>query len=73
MKIRSYFELSRLKTFEERFEYLRLRGDVGRETFGSDRYLNQDFYRSVEWKTIRDHVIARDLGRDLGVPGYEVE
>lgn len=72
MKIRSYLELSRLETFEERFEYLRLRGDVGRQTFGSDRYLNQTFYRSHEWKTIRDHVIARDLGCDLGLQGYEI-
>jgi len=70
--IRSYSELKRLNTFEERFEYLRLHGDVGRSTFGFDRYLNQRFYKSYEWKSVRDHVIVRDNGCDLGVNGYEI-
>lgn len=69
---KTYTELSRFHTFEERFEYLRLYGDVGRETFGFDRYLNQQFYRSYEWKRVRDFVIVRDNGCDLGVNGYEI-
>lgn len=71
--IRTYKELSRLDTFKDRYDYLRLRGLVGSETFGYDRYLNQRFYSSQQWKRIRDHVIARDLGRDLGVEGYEIQ
>lgn len=70
--IRTYSELIKLNTFEERFEYLRLDGVVGEETFGFDRYLNQIFYRSQKWKTIKNKVIVRDLGRDLGVEGYEI-
>lgn len=69
---RTYSELSRLETFEERFRYLSLRGSVGVSTFGFDRYLNQAFYRSREWKDIRRHVILRDEGCDLGVPGYDI-
>jgi hypothetical protein len=69
---RSYAELSRLSSFEERFEYLKLSGTVGESTFGFDRYLNQQFYLSPEWRAIRDRVIARDLGCDLGVKGFEV-
>lgn len=65
--IRTYSELIKLSTFEERFEYLRLNGSVGRETFGFDRYLNQAFYKSREWMTVRDIVIARDEGCDLGI------
>lgn len=72
MKIRSYSELSNFETFEERFEYLKLGGGVGRSTFGFDRYLNQRFYRSKEWKDIRQFVIYRDNGCDLGIPGYEI-
>lgn len=72
MSIKTYSELARLSTFEERFEYLRLDGLVGRETFGFDRYLNQVFYRSQKWKRARDHVIFRDNGCDLGVEGYEI-
>lgn len=72
MMIRTYTELSRLKTFEERFDYLRLKGKVGADTFGFDRIFNQAFYTSREWKTVRDHVIARDYGCDLGVPGHEI-
>ena len=70
--IRTYTELSQLKTFRERYEYLRLNGKVGEETFGFDRYLNQVFYKSEEWKSIPDFVIVRDNGCDLGVDGYEI-
>ena len=69
---RSYAELSRLSSFEERFEYLKLSGTVGESTFGFDRYLNQQFYLSPEWRAIRDRVIARDLGCDLGVEGFDI-
>lgn len=71
-KIKTYTELIRLSTFEDRFDYLKLKGAVGKETFGFDRYLNQQFYRSSEWKHIRNHVIARDLGLDLAMDGYEI-
>ena len=70
--IKTYSELSRLTTFEERYEYLRLGGAVGESTFGFDRYLNQVFYRSQRWKSIRDQVIIRDNGCDLGAEGYEI-
>ena len=70
--IRTYSELIQLPTFEDRFDYLRLDGVVGKDTFGFDRYLNQQFYRSSEWKRIRDRVILRDNGCDLGVEGYEI-
>jgi len=69
---RTYSELSRLPTFEERFEYLSLRGIVGRETFGYDRYLNQAFYRSREWRNLRHEIIVRDNGCDLGVDGFDI-
>lgn len=72
MNIRTYSELITLPTFEERFEYLRLNGQVGSETFGVDRYLNQMFYKSGEWLALRDEIIIRDQGCDLGVPGYEI-
>lgn len=72
MSIRTYSELSKLLTFEERFRYLSLDGKVGEETFGFDRYLNQMFYRSQKWKAVRDYVIIRDNGCDLGVEGYEI-
>lgn len=70
--IKTYSELSKLQTFEERYAYLKLSGTVGKDTFGYDRYLNQIFYRSQEWKSIRDKVIIRDEGCDLGVDGYEI-
>lgn len=73
MMIRTYSELCRLRTFEERYEYLRLRGDVGKETFGYDRIFNQRFYTSKEWERVRNFVITRDLGCDLGIPGYEIK
>lgn len=69
---RCYSELIKLHTFEDRFEYLRLGGEVGRSTFGFDRHINQKFYRSVEWRQLRDFVIVRDSGCDLGVLGYEI-
>lgn len=69
---RSYSNLIRRSTFEERFNYLRLLGSAGKDTFGFDRYLNQDFYRSREWRQTREFVIVRDEGCDLGVPGYEI-
>lgn len=70
--IRCYSELITLPTFEERFAYLQLNGQVGRDTFGFDRYLNQVFYRSQRWKRIRNEVIIRDNGCDLGVEGYDI-
>lgn len=72
MRTRSFRELRRLDTFEERYEYLKLNGSVGRPTFGSDRYMNQRFYTSREWKDLRHYVIARDEGCDLALEGYEI-
>ena len=72
MRSKSYAELSRLETFEERYRYLELRGVLGLETFGFDRWINQRFYKSHEWQNVRDYVIARDNGCDLGVLGYEI-
>lgn len=72
MMTRTYAELRSLKTFEDRFEYLALHGRVGQETFGFDRYMNQQFYRSTEWRHIRARVIVRDNGCDLGLEGYEI-
>lgn len=70
--IRTYSELSKLSTIVERFRYLKLGGKVGEETFGFDRYLNQIFYKSKEWLEVRDDVIVRDLGFDLGVTDYDI-
>ena len=72
MIIRTYKEFSRLTTFEDRFNYLRLNGQIGKDTFGFDRIFNQRFYRSREWKACRDFVILRDNGCDLGVEGHEI-
>lgn len=72
MSIKCYSELILLPTFEERYRYLKLEGIVGKETFGFDRYMNQFFYRSPEWKHARDVVIARDYGCDLGIAGREI-
>lgn len=69
---RTYRELNRLLTFQERFDYLRLVGSVGAETFGFDRWINQQFYQSREWKQAREYVIVRDNGCDLGIAGYEI-
>ena len=73
MKIRTYSELIALPTFEERYRYLRLPGRVGEDTFGFDRYMNQVFYRSYKWKEIRDHVIVRDDGCDLGIEDRSIQ
>ena len=70
--IRTYSELITIPTFQERFEYLKLGGSVGHETFGFDRYLNQTLYRSAEWKRFRREIIVRDLGQDLACDGYEI-
>ena len=72
MSIRTYSELITLPTFKERYEYLRIGGKVGEETFGFDRYLNQIFYKSKEWLDIRDEVIIRDNGCDLGIEGRAI-
>lgn len=69
---RNHTELSRLESFEDRFDYLMLGAGVGVETFGFDRHINQKFYTSRQWRQTRNHVIARDLGCDLGVLGYEI-
>lgn len=73
MMIRTYEELMKLHTFEERFRYLKLVARVGEETFGTERYLNQQFYHSQEWKSIRDQIILRDNACDLGIEGRELE
>lgn len=72
MTLRTYTELQELETYEDRFRYLVLGGGVGEETFGIERYLNQAFYRSRPWKQVRNHVIMRDSGCDLGIEGYEI-
>ena len=72
MSIKTYSELIRLPTFEDRFEYLKLKGSVGKDTFGHDRYLNQVFYSSMEWRRLRDEIIIRDNGCDLGIEGREI-
>ena len=72
MTIRTYSELIQIPTYKERFEYLRLDGQVGRDTFGYDRYLNQIFYRSQKWKSVRDQIIIRDNGCDLAMEGYDI-
>jgi hypothetical protein len=71
--LRSYTELQKIKSFDKRFDYLRLIGVVGSSTFGFDRYLNQTLYNSKLWKRIRDQVIIRDDGRDLGVADYPIQ
>lgn len=72
MAIKTYSKLIQIPTYKERFEYLRLDGQVGRDTFGYDRYLNQIFYRSQKWKSIRDQIIIRDNGCDLAMEGYDI-
>lgn len=71
--MKTYRELIRFETFDERLEYLMLDGRIGVETFGYDRYINQNFYRSAEWKKIRDQIIVRDNGCDLGLEGYSIK
>lgn len=70
--IRCYSDLIQLPTFEERFRYLQLNGSVGKSTFGFDRYINQRFYHSKEWKDVKDLVIVRDMGCDLGIEGRDI-
>lgn len=70
--IRTYNELMKLKTFDDRFYYLKLNGRVANQTFGFDRYLNQTFYKSLLWLRTRRDIIVRDLGCDLGMQGYEI-
>lgn len=72
MKKRSYSELLQFKTYEDRFRYLKLAGEVGKPTFGYDRYFNQRFYHSSEWRRVRNEIIVRDNGCDLGMPDYEI-
>lgn len=71
-ELKTFSKLVRLDTFQERFDYLSLTGIVGERTFGSERWMNQDFYRSAQWKNIRQHVIARDLGCDLAMEGFDI-
>lgn len=73
MKIRTYSELIAIPIYEERFQYLKLDGIVGRETFGFDRYINQLFYNSGEWRSIRNNIIIRDNGCDLAIGDYEIK
>ena len=70
---RTYSELIRFSSFEERLKYLMLHGRVGEDTFGVDRYLNQDFYRSFEWRNFRDRIITRDHGCDMALPDFPIE
>lgn len=71
-KIRTYTELSKLNNLEDRFNYLKINGIVGDDTFGFDRYINQKFYQSKEWKNVRNYVIARDMGNNMGLPNNEI-
>lgn len=71
--IRTYSELSKLSTFKERFDYLKLNGKVGEDTFGHSRFLNQDFYSSPEWRRTRRNIIIRDNGCDMGLEGYSIQ
>ena len=70
--IKTYSELTKLTSFEERLNYLRLYGNIGYETFGHDRYINQMFYKSREWEHIRHEVIVRDSCCDMALPGFEI-
>ena len=72
-KIRTYSELLTLKTFKERYDYLKIDGIVGEETFGFDRYVNQRFYHSSFWRNIRDKIIDRDFGCDLAIPDLQIQ
>lgn len=72
-EVRSYSKLRQLGSFRERFRYLALQGQVGEATFGFDRYMNQQFYRSQQWRSIRNHIIVRDRGLDLGSDDHEIQ
>lgn len=71
--IRCYNDLIQLKTFEERFQYLKINGKVGEETFGLDRYINQQLYKSQKWRSTRSRIIIRDDGCDLGIDGRQLD
>lgn len=71
-RYKSYSELCSLSSFDDRFRYLKLNGQVGIDSFGFDRYMNQDFYKSAEWRQIRSAIIVRDNGCDLGVPDHPI-
>lgn len=71
--MRTYSELITLPTYEQRFNYLKLDGKVGKETFAKDRWVNQNFYHSQEWRSLRDRIIVRDFGRDMAMEGYEIQ
>lgn len=73
MRSRSYAEIRRLRSFDERYRYLALRGIVGESTFGFERHLNQTFYRSRQWRQMRNQIIVRDDGMDLGVPDHPIQ
>jgi hypothetical protein len=73
LRVRTYSELCLFNTFEERFEYLKLDGSVGKSTFGFDRWINQKFYHSIEWRLVKNQVIIRDDGCDLGILGFEIQ
>ena len=70
--MKNYSELIKLPTFSERFQYLSIGGEVGKETFGYERYLNQKFYKSKEWRDLRNYIIVRDKGCDMALDGYEI-
>lgn len=72
MNVKTYSELITFTTFVDRYNYLKIDGEVGKETFGFSRYLNQDFYHSKEWLKFRDSIIVRDMGCDLALNGYEI-
>ena len=72
-KMKTYEHLIKLPTFEDRFDYLKLDGKIGEDTFGFDRYVNQRFYKSVEWKNIRNYIIVRDMGCDLAIENREIQ
>jgi len=72
MIVRTYHELSQIETFEERFDYLKLKEALGRKTFGFDRWINQRFYKSREWRRAKNYVITRDNGCDLGIEGFKI-
>lgn len=71
-RVRTYSELQKIDTFEDRYQYLKLDGVVGVETFGFDRWINQRFYKSYQWQQVKDYVVVRDRGCDLGILGYEL-
>lgn len=71
-RIRTYSELIKFSTYDDRVNYLKLYNNVGEDTFGFDRYINQKFYKSLEWRNLRNYIIVRDNGCDLGIEGLEI-